>query len=136
MNAALADSTAGIVDLTESGLGAFIAHLAGDPRPARIMLFEVVGVSPRLEDRRYQVIHDFADLILVTGNRLAEIHHTTLPELRLVTVGLVGAVNQMLVDWALGNGSHEPDEILAVSIGLFAAAFDHSTVSRDRRRER
>ncbi|WP_296389234.1 TetR/AcrR family transcriptional regulator [Williamsia sp.] len=124
VDAAIAESDSGVVDLAQSALGAFIGHLTDDPRLARIMLLEVVGVSPRLEDRRYRVIHDFADLILVAATTSAQIDDMSSPQFRLVAVGLVGAVNQLLVDWVLGNGSHDPDEILAVCTGLFAAAFD------------
>lgn len=124
VDGALGESASDVVDLAQSALGAFIGHLTDDPRLARIMLLEVVGVSPRLEDRRYRVIHDFADLILAAGMTSSQIEDTSAPEFRLVAVGLVGAVNQLLVDWVLGNGSHDPDAILSVCTGLFAASFE------------
>lgn len=121
--ASIADGGTTIADLARIALGEFVDCLTEDARRARIMLLEVVGVSPALEARRYRVIHDFADVIVAAGAAHAGLEETT-HEFHLVAVGLVGAVNQLLVDWVLGNGSTDPDHILAVCVRLFAATFD------------
>lgn len=112
-------------------LGAFIRTLADQPRRARVMLVEVVGVNPDLERLRLTAIHGWADLILelALGERAA-----ARPQ-RLAAIGLVGAVTQLLVDWytstagefAAGDATDadlfELDAILDVSVELFVAAY-------------
>ncbi|MDY6809389.1 MAG: TetR/AcrR family transcriptional regulator [Actinomycetota bacterium] len=112
-------------------LGAFIGTLADQPRRARVMLVEVVGVSPDLERQRLTAIHGWADLILTLalGERRPDRRQ------RLAAIGLVGAVTQLLVDWYTGTaGEFAPgdvtdgdlfdlDTILEVSVELFVAAY-------------
>lgn len=81
--------------LAEAALGGFITSLAQDARRARVIMIEVVGVSPGLEQTRLRAIHDWADLILGFASRGAE----PTPDQRLGAIGLVGAITQLLVDW-------------------------------------
>ncbi|MDL9947797.1 TetR family transcriptional regulator [Gordonia sp. ABSL11-1] len=117
-------------------LGAFVRTLAENPRRARIMLVEVVGVHPDLERLRLTAIHGWADLILslALGDRPAERSQ------RLTAIGLVGAVTQLLVDWHTSSAGEfagsdtadgvlppdlfELDAILDVSVALFVAAYE------------
>ncbi|MAU82934.1 MAG: TetR family transcriptional regulator [Gordonia sp.] len=117
--------------VARAALGAFIGTLADQPRRARVMLVEVVGVNPALERLRLTAIHGWADLILelALGERSA-----ARPQ-RLAAIGLVGAVTQLLVDWytstagefAPGDATDadlfELDAILDVSVELFVAAY-------------
>ncbi|MGO3325633.1 TetR/AcrR family transcriptional regulator [Gordonia sp. (in: high G+C Gram-positive bacteria)] len=81
--------------LAEEALRGFITVLAQDPRRARVILIEVVGVSPELEELRLRAIHGWADLILGFASR----GHEPTPTQRLAAIGLVGALTQLLVDW-------------------------------------
>ncbi|MEH3156991.1 MAG: TetR/AcrR family transcriptional regulator, partial [Gordonia paraffinivorans] len=56
-----------IADLAHVALGEFIGYLTADRRRARVMLIEVVGVSPALDARRRRVIGDFAEIIVTAG---------------------------------------------------------------------
>lgn len=107
-------------------LQAFVSALADDARRARVMLVEVVGVTPEIERVRMRAIHGWAELILMLarGNRPASARQ------RLASVGLVGAVTQLMVDWYVaGTGEtdvpREPlEDILDVCVELFVAAHD------------
>lgn len=112
-------------------LGAFLRVLTDDPRRARVMLVEVVGVNPELERQRLGAIHGWAELIL--GLALGE--RTSSRTQRLAAVGLVGAVTQLLVDWytsSAGTGgisadgmtadADDLDAVLDVCVELFTAA--------------
>ena len=81
--------------LAEETLRGFITNLAQDARRARVILIEVVGVSPELEKVRLRAIHGWADLILGFASR----GHDPTPSQRLAAIGLVGAMTQLLVDW-------------------------------------
>ncbi|WP_439030897.1 TetR/AcrR family transcriptional regulator [Gordonia terrae] len=119
-----------VPDAARSALGAFMSCLGDDPRRARVMLVEVVGVSPEIERVRMRAIHEWADLILA----LARGSRPPSDRERLASVGLVGAVTQLLVDWyvALEEGAGEGsararrtslDDILDVCVELFVAAY-------------
>lgn len=98
---------------------AVVDFMLGDPRHARIMLIEVVGVSPELEAKRHQALTTFADeamteLLSLSGidphvakKHPAELEDQSLVEVldfaRLAAVSVVGGVNNMLVD-ALHSG--------------------------------
>ena len=96
--AAIADATAGVgaapVDeITSRALGAFVEFLTADPRRARVVLIQVVGVSQRL-----------------------------------TAVGLVGAVNHLLVNWLMTGQRDYPAVLAEVCSSLFSAV---SRLSRD-----
>lgn len=108
----------GLDAVAEAGLTAFIGHLTDDPRRARVVLIEVVGVSDELEERRHAVLREFADLI--TSVWSAEGAPTEAQ--RLTAIGLVGAVDHLLVDWLLSGRRTPPETLAAVCSALFSAA--------------
>jgi AcrR family transcriptional regulator len=96
----------------ETGLRAAWTILTEDPRKARVIAVEVVGVSERLERLRRENRHAFADL-LVRNTRLI---HGTRPATRLNPVltarSLMGAVVEVIVDWINGDIDASVDEIV------------------------
>lgn len=109
--------------LAERALAAFVETLTRDPRRARIVLIEVVGVSPMLETRRHGVLREFAELVATLW--LTPSDRDTPTEAQwLTSVALVGAVNHLLVDWLLGGQQQKPSVLVDVCAALFAAARD------------
>ena len=104
--------------VTERGLSAFVDFLTSDTRRARIVLIEVVGVSPQLETRRHAVLHDFANL--VTDVWLGPSDPAS--QQWLTAVALVGGVNHLLVDWLLGGETQQPADLVQACTTLFAGA--------------
>ena len=86
-----------IPGLARTTFGAFIGDLAEDTRRARVILIEVVGISPKLEQLRLGAIHDWATMILSFTPRRDDPPATD----RLAAVGVVGAITQLLVDWQM-----------------------------------
>ena len=82
------------------GLRAAWTILTEDPRKARVLALEVVGVSDRLERFRRENRHAFADILLANAQPI------TGDLLRLDPVltarSLMGAVLDLLVDWING----------------------------------
>lgn len=125
-----------------SALGAFLEVLARDPRRARVILVEVVGVDPLVERVRMNAIHGWADLLLTLTRGDLPISHKQ----RLSAVGLVGAVTQLLVDWYFGSvapvfadgdqrsatsaggrtGADELADILDVCVDMFVSTHHHA----------
>ncbi|WP_017607733.1 TetR/AcrR family transcriptional regulator [Nocardiopsis xinjiangensis] len=106
--------------ITERALSEFIDHLARDPRRARLILLEVVGVSQELEERRHTVLRSFAELTAnVWTQQLA--HTNPTPHQHLATIGLVGALNHLLVDWLHRNQQETQTELVQVCTRMFCA---------------
>ncbi len=108
---------------TRGGLDAFIGYLTDDPRRARVVLIEVVGVSPDMEERRHAVLREFAEIVATTwaANRTEPLtleQHST-------AVALVGGVNHLLVDWLMSGSPQSPAALTEVCTGLFTAARRH-----------
>ncbi len=103
------------------GLKAFFEALTRDPRRARIQEIEVVGVSEELERKRRQAIHSFAGIIADQVRRDPGWSPDRGIRLDVITVGLVGSVNEQLIDYVLGDLEIEPEELLRHQSILFTA---------------
>lgn len=86
--------------LARAAFGALLSTLTTDRRRARVILIEVVGVSPALEQLRIGAIHQWAELIIGFGAP-----GSSDPMHRLAAIGLVGAITQLLVDWQMAQVS-------------------------------
>lgn len=116
--------------LAEEALGGYIRSLVDDRRRARVILIEVVGVAPEIEKLRLGAIHDWADLIagFATDGR------PPTPKQRIATIGLVGAITQLLVDWQMaisdpisenaGPDLFQVDAIHQVVTEMFVATYE------------
>lgn len=83
-----------------AGLTEFVGGMLDDERRGRVVLIEVVGVSPALETRRREVIRAFAAAIAEDARALADAGKLPDRELDFYTgpMMLVGAANELLVD--------------------------------------
>ncbi|MGW4635213.1 TetR/AcrR family transcriptional regulator [Nocardia sp. NPDC004415] len=119
--AVAAAGTAEVAAAAHDGLAAFIGHLTDDPRRARVILIEVVGVSAEIEELRHGVLRAFAELIgavsaIEPGVDAAD------EDTRLTAIALSGAVNNLLVDWMMTGRSQSPDVLTRVCSTLFVSA--------------
>ncbi|MDQ2622374.1 MAG: TetR/AcrR family transcriptional regulator [Actinomycetota bacterium] len=103
------------------GLEVFFHSLTRDPRRARIQEIEVVGVSEELERKRRQAIHAFAGIISDQVRRDPGWNPDRGIRLDVIAVGLVGSVNEQLIDYVLGNLEIEPADLLRHQSMLFTA---------------
>lgn len=108
-------------EVTRRALSTFVNYLAGDPRRARVVLLEVVGTSAELEERRHAVLRGFAELTTTAWFGRTE----QAGPRQLATVGLVGAVNHLLVDWLHRGQQEAPEELVDVCCTLFSATRRH-----------
>ncbi len=98
--AAVADLDAGaaVEALAESGLDAFLGVVEADPRLARLVWFEVLGVSSRVEAAYLERMHAFGRLLLgLLGERSLEIVEE--PESAVVVDALVGGISHAVMVW-------------------------------------
>lgn len=124
-----AESTLGAIERVEEdlfvrlgvGLEAFFEALTRDPRRARIQELEVVGVSAALEEKRRAAIHSFAGIIADQVRRDPGWDPDRGIRLDVITLGLVGAVNEQLIDFVLGELEITPAELIHHQVLLFTA---------------
>lgn len=118
--AAIEGSTEDIYTRLELGLRAFFAALTEDPRRARIQEIETVGVSESLEAQRREALHLYAGLI---ADQVRQEPGWTGDDRRLevLSLGMVGAVNEQLIDFVLGQIDLEAEELLELQKQMIAA---------------
>jgi AcrR family transcriptional regulator len=106
----------------QTGLTVFVEATLADERAARINYFEMVGVSPALEQRRRDVLRAYAQLIASQASALRSQATSKPVELRLAAVALVGATDGLLIDWLSHDPRGDRAAIVTTLIETFATA--------------
>jgi len=104
-----------------AGLSAFLSGVLADPRGARINYFEMVGISPELENKRRGVLRAYADMVAA---QIAEISKSTpvpVRDHRLAAVAMVGATDGLIIDSLSGAGRNSRQAILSTLLELVDA---------------
>ena len=106
-----------------AGLRAAIEHETEDPRRARVLLLEAVGVSPSMERHRRSVMALFADaterqyrLLVADGQLVDRPFHE-------ISMALLGAFDELLVQWLLSEPRRPAQELLPIAEEVFLAVF-------------
>src|SRR5262245_26489983 len=112
IQAALKDASPVAASMARAGLRAFLTCLRDDPRLARIVLLDVLTISPDVGEQSRLVMQSFADLI---GNIAGGLH----PDLaehhldaRLIANGLIGATVFLAMQWAFGGFREDIEDVL------------------------
>jgi AcrR family transcriptional regulator len=109
--------------LVRAGLAAYIGYMTEDERRARITHVEVRRAGEPLHAARRAAVHGFADLVAgLVGDRAEPAGL----DVRRVAVGLVGAVQELLIDWVHATPRPTTEEVIATAEYLFLAAFTRS----------
>lgn len=106
-------------DQARAGLATFIKAMTRDPRKARIKLLEMTGASDKVKARRREGMNQMATFIAATAPE--EIKAETDMDPRLIALGLVGAVNELLIEWFLGEIDGGVDRLVDHCTALFDA---------------
>jgi AcrR family transcriptional regulator len=122
--AAVIEATAGAQTIEEqarAGLRASWKLMAEDPRKARIVALEVVGVSKRLEEMRRESRHAFADILVRNAMAIAGGSVTLRMDPVLTARSLMGALVQVLADWVNGDVDTPVEDIVEHFTRMFTA---------------
>jgi AcrR family transcriptional regulator len=118
--AALGDRDDEVGDVARRGLDAFLALVEDDPRVARVVWFEVLGISTRVESTYLARMQAFGHLMIgVLSEREGAV---ALPEQadELMASAAVGAVSHAVVTWA-STGFATDREVVTASLSDFLA---------------
>lgn len=98
-----------------------IKALLSDPRKARIICLETVGVSPEMEQQRRKVIHGFAGIVKQYSESLSASGLLPKRDYYLPAIAMVGATMGLVVEWLESDNKISPDA-LARELGLIYRA--------------
>ncbi|MGJ6122548.1 TetR/AcrR family transcriptional regulator [Mycolicibacterium sp. Y3] len=118
--------TAGSVEeMARLGLESFLAAVQDDPRLARVVWFEVLGVSPQVETTYLSRMARFGDLLITA----APAPFAVVPELRpLVAGAVIGGISHVVMTW-LASGFAAPRADVATALELFLTSVASGTVT-------
>lgn len=118
--AAIQGSSEDIFARLDLGLKAFFEALTADSRKARIQEIEAVGVSEALETKRREALHLYAGLIADQVRREPGWNGED-RSLEVIALGMVGAVNEQLIEFVQGELDLEAEELLSLQKLMIAA---------------
>lgn len=97
----------------------FYQRFKDDPRRARVQLFEVLGVSSRVDNEYQSAILKLADWIkLIMVNIFPEFQNNC-RESRVIYTGVAGAIMQIANQWVLEGLEMPVDEIVDQTFKMF-----------------
>jgi AcrR family transcriptional regulator len=106
-----------------AGLRAAWTILTADPRKAKVIALEVVGVSERLQRSRRDNMHAFADLVLHNTRAVTGGHSRLRMDPVLTARSLMGAIVDMLEDWINGDVTASAEELVDHFTQLFTTVY-------------
>jgi AcrR family transcriptional regulator len=92
-----------VSDLIRNGVRAYFEDVTHDPRRARIIVMEAVGVSPFLERHRRAMVAGFVRETIQSMRPLAQRRFASALDIELLFTALVGAGQQLTVEWVLAD---------------------------------
>ncbi len=116
---ALAERIDDPLERARAGLAAFVHSYLDDPRHARIVLVETVGVSPEMEKRRHELMHEFASVIEAEVSELAKRGSVAARDRGMGSLAMAGAVNELLVDWVYSDDPPPVQRVIDELVDLF-----------------
>jgi AcrR family transcriptional regulator len=124
VQAAVAAAPLTVAGQIESGLAAVVAAVTDDPRRARVLLVEIVGVSPELDAMRRVAVRRFSAVLAEAHARLVVAGAVSPRAFGAVSIGLVGAVNELLTDWLLKDPRPPASSVLPPLTLILTAVFE------------
>ena len=90
---------------------AYLGPMIEDPLAARIAFVEIVGASPRLEERRLEFREGLVRLVESEGSAAVERGEIAPRDFRFAALALTGAANAIIYDWARTPGHQDVEDL-------------------------
>jgi len=103
-----------------AGVGAYMHLLLDDPRRARVVTVEVIGVSAELEAHRREIGAMFAQLIQAEAEALVKAGQQIIGT-ELTALALVAAVHELTAAWLVAPQPIAIDELIAEAVRIITA---------------
>lgn len=105
----------------QAGLRAFIDATLADELGARVNYFEMIGVSPALEQLRRRVLSDYAELVISQANYVRTAGDG---DERMTAIALVGAIDGLISDWFAGDRARPQSALFDTLMAIFGPAIN------------
>ncbi|GAT65435.1 TetR/AcrR family transcriptional regulator [Planomonospora sp. ID91781] len=103
-------------DRIEAGISEYIRFITGDRRRARIMYLEVRRADDGFTASRQQTSAAFCQILETS---LFELPEKGGVEPRLVVLGLLGVVQELLIEWTLAADPPPVDQLVGTAVHIF-----------------
>lgn len=120
--AALGDPGDGVQDVARRGLDAFLAVVEADPRLARVVWFEVLGVSARVESAYLARMQAFGHLMVAVVAEQEGAAQVSEVARDLIATTSVGAVSYTVMTWAHAGFSPAREHVAETLARFLAGA--------------
>ncbi len=108
-------------EILQAALSNFFETVAHDPRSARIVLIEVLGVSAEVDALYRETTSMFVDAVLALASSVGTAKGLAGPNRRTLALGLVGAVLMMTQQWVLAPDIESLDGVIAGAHAILGA---------------
>ena len=103
----------------EAGLDEVFTQVS-DPRVARVIWVEVMGISPRVDKMYIDTMDAFGDLVMTMARqRYQRLGIDDPDEVRMLGLALAGAVSQCVLHWLLGGYRESKASMVAATARVF-----------------
>jgi AcrR family transcriptional regulator len=107
--------------LTAAAMAALVRSVGDDPRRARIVFVEMIGVSSRVEKHRAQRRALWAEFIAATIAERSEGDFTPPGGYALATTAFLGALTELVHTWSTSDPRPPIDDLIAVITAVLNA---------------
>ncbi|AJD47761.1 TetR family transcriptional regulator [Isoalcanivorax pacificus W11-5] len=111
--------------LIEAALNSYFSYLRDHPGHARLMMVEVLGVSPTVDQHYRRVMEDFAEFLAATRRGLYPAQDTHGVDEMMIATGLIGALVNMAMRWMLSGFRESPESVVAAARTVLLAVNRH-----------
>ena len=103
---------------------AYVGPMIEDAHAARIAFVEIMGASPRIEDRRLEFRERLVELVQAEGSAAVERGEIAPRDFRFAALALTGAANAIIYDWVRRPDASSVDslerDLAALAVSLLA----------------
>jgi AcrR family transcriptional regulator len=119
------------MEAASRALRTFYHRFAQDPRRAHVQLFEILGVSPRIDREYREAMGTLAGMVRLFFLKVFPGIGQERLDRSIIPTGLAGSMVMIAHEWVLGGFTKPLDDIVAQSMDFFTAIGNHlESVSR------
>ncbi|MFC0862999.1 TetR/AcrR family transcriptional regulator [Sphaerimonospora cavernae] len=107
-----------------AGVGEYIRFVTMDVRRARLMHLEVRRAGDVLSSARQLAVKGFSQVI---QNAVGDVPHALPPDLHLLSLGLTGAITELLIEWVLADPAPPVDGLIETATHIFHRSLQPET---------
>lgn len=105
---------AGVAQMIEAAVRAYIESVGSDPRRAKVAIVESVGASPRMEQYRLQQRKVWGAMLAGVAEEAATHGEIPAGDYAMRVSALLGAVNYVIYDWSISEPRPALDDVIRV----------------------